>query len=110
MSMTLNHYANEAMRTAIYPIETGILYATLGLTSEAGEVAGKVKKVLRDKGGVFSQAEKEAIADEAGDCLWYLAAIARELGTTLDAMATANLNKLESRARRGVLGGNGDTR
>ena len=108
--MQLNEYQNEAMRTAIYGRDHGLLYATLGLGSEAGEVAGKVKKVLRDKEGVFSQADKDSIADEAADCLWYLAALARELGTTLDAMAVKNLNKLESRARRGVLGGSGDSR
>ena len=108
--MELNHYANEAMRTAIYPPEHGLQYAVLGLCSEAGEVAGKVKKVLRDEGGNFSPEAKAEIASEAQDCLWYLAAIARELGTTLDAMAAANLAKLESRARRGTLQGSGDNR
>lgn len=108
--MELNTYQNEAMRTAIYPVDTGIVYAALGLASEAGEVAGKVKKVLRDNEGVFTSEAKAAIADEASDCLWYIAALARELGTTLDAMASKNLNKLNSRKERGVLGGSGDSR
>lgn len=108
--MHLNEYQNEAMKTAVYPIDQGIVYASLGLASEAGEVAGKVKKVLRDSEGNFSQEAREAIADEAADCLWYLAALARELGTTLEVMAAMNLNKLASRQARGVLGGNGDHR
>lgn len=108
--MQLNEYANEAMRTAIYPPEHGLQYAVLGLCSEAGEVAGKVKKVLRDQDGNFSAEAKAEIASEAQDCLWYLAAIARELGTTLEAMGQANLAKLESRSRRGTLQGSGDNR
>lgn len=98
------------MRTAIYPPEHGLQYAVLGLCSEAGEVAGKVKKVMRDQDGNFSAEAKAEIASEAQDCLWYLAAIARELGTNLESMAQANLSKLESRSRRGTLKGSGDHR
>jgi NTP pyrophosphatase (non-canonical NTP hydrolase) len=108
--MELNTYQSEAMRTAVYPVDRGLEYATLGLASEAGEVAGKVKKVIRDKDGIYTEADRKEIASEAADVLWYLAAIARELGTTLEVMAQGNLNKLESRARRGVIGGNGDNR
>lgn len=108
--MELTAYQNEAMRTAIYPPENGLQYAVLGLCSEAGEVAGKVKKVIRDQDGNFSAEAKAEIASEAQDCLWYLAAIARELGTTLESMAQANLNKLASRQTRGVLQGSGDNR
>ncbi|WP_413455969.1 nucleoside triphosphate pyrophosphohydrolase family protein [Glutamicibacter sp. FR1] len=108
--MNLNQYQNEAMRTAIFPIDQGIEYTTLGLVSEAGEVAGKVKKIIRDHDGNFSTEQKAAIADEVGDCLWYVAALARELGYPLDHVAHMNLNKLESRARRGQLKGNGDNR
>lgn len=108
--MNLNQYQNDAMRTAIFPIDQGIEYTTLGLVSEAGEVAGKVKKVIRDHGGKYSPAQREAIADEVGDCLWYVAALARELGYPLETLAVRNLNKLESRHRRGQLNGNGDNR
>lgn len=108
--MNLNSYQNDAMRTAIFPIDQGIEYTTLGLVSEAGEVAGKVKKVIRDHGGQFNHEQREAIADEVGDCLWYVAALARELGYPLEVLAARNLNKLESRQRRGTLNGNGDNR
>ena len=108
--MELNQYQNDAMRTAIFPIDQGIEYTTLGLVSEAGEVAGKVKKIIRDHGGNFNSEQRAAIADEVGDCLWYVAALARELGYPLEHVAHMNLNKLESRARRGTLKGNGDQR
>lgn len=108
--MHLNDYANEAMKTAVYPIDQGIVYASLGLASEAGEVAGKVKKILRDNEGVFTPDARKAIADEAADCLWYIAALARELGVSMEAMAHSNLDKLNSRKERGVLGGSGDSR
>lgn len=108
--MNLNEYQNEAMRTAIYPVGQGIEYTTLGLVSEAGEVAGKVKKVLRDNGGVFSDEARKAIADEAADCLWYIAGLARELGFSLETLAAQNLNKLADRQARGVLQGSGDKR
>lgn len=108
--MNLNQYQNDAMRTAIFPIDQGIEYTTLGLVSEAGEVAGKVKKIIRDHGGNFSQEQRAQLADEVGDCLWYVAALARELGVSLEVVATKNLDKLESRARRGKLGGSGDNR
>lgn len=108
--MNLNQFQNDAMRTAIFPIDQGIEYTTLGLVSESGEVAGKVKKIIRDHGGQFNAEQKAAIADEVGDCLWYVAALARELGYPLEHLAHMNLNKLESRARRGTLGGSGDQR
>lgn len=108
--MNLNTYQNESQRTAIYPLDRGIEYTALGLVSEAGEVAGKIKKVLRDKGGVFDIESKMAIADELGDTLWYVAALARELGCSLDGVAQTNLDKLASRAKRGTLAGSGDAR
>lgn len=108
--MNLNEYQNESQRTAIYPLDRGIEYTALGLVSEAGEVAGKIKKVLRDKGGIFDAEAKQAIADELGDTAWYVAALARELGFSLDAVCQRNLDKLASRAARNTLGGSGDVR
>jgi NTP pyrophosphatase (non-canonical NTP hydrolase) len=87
-----------------------IVYPTLGLANEAGEVAGKIKKIFRDKGGVIGEAERAALKDELGDVLWYLAQLCTELELTLEEVAAANLEKLASRQQRGTLYGDGDTR
>lgn len=87
-----------------------LVYPTLGLTNEAGEVAGKVKKIFRDKGGVISAEDREALKYELGDVLWYLAQIATELNLDLGEIAEANLEKLFSRLERGKIGGEGDQR
>ena len=108
--MDLNDYQNAARRTAIYPENHRVIYPALGLASEAGEVAGKIKKVLRDQGGDFATAPLEAIQDELGDVLWYIAVLAGDLGLSLDEIATANLGKLASRKDRGRLSGGGDRR
>jgi len=109
--MDLNNYQHQARSTALYPDRgTNILYPTLGLCGEAGEVADKVKKVLRDHGGQFSDAKKQAIALELGDVLWYVSQLADELGFSLEEIATANLEKLASRAACNVIAGSGDQR
>jgi len=109
--MDLNTYQQAAGRTALYPDRgQNPLYPTLGLCGEAGEVADKVKKVLRDDGGVFSAERRQAIALELGDVLWYVAQLAHELGVSLEEIASANLAKLADRADRNVLGGSGDRR
>ena len=82
----------------------------MGLTGEAGEVADKVKKVLRDRDGVFDLERREAIKLELGDVLWYVAQLSSELGFELNEVAEANLNKLASRAKRGQIKGSGDER
>lgn len=107
---TLNHYQECAIETAIYPDSQSIIYPALGLTGEAGEVSDKVKKVLRDKEGNFSDEAKKAIALELSDVMWYCAAMARDLGYSLQEIAQMNIDKLESRKERGVLGGSGDNR
>jgi NTP pyrophosphatase (non-canonical NTP hydrolase) len=109
--MDLNTYQQAAGRTALYPDRgQNPLYPTLGLCGEAGEVADKVKKVMRDDGGVFSAERRQAIALELGDVLWYVAQLAHELGLSLEEIASANLAKLADRADRQVLGGSGDRR
>ena len=109
--MDLNAYQQAAGRTALYPDRgRNALYPTLGLCGEAGEVADKVKKVLRDDGGVFSAERRQAIALELGDVLWYVAQLAHELGLSLEEIASANLAKLADRADRNALGGSGDRR
>ena len=109
--MELNAYQAAARQTATYPqVGANPIYPTLGLTGEAGEVSDKVKKVLRDRGGVFDAEAREAIKLELGDVLWYVAQLAQELGYDLDEVASANLAKLTSRAARGRIGGSGDQR
>lgn len=87
-----------------------IVYPTLGLANEAGEVAGKVKKIFRDKGGVIGETEREALKQELGDVLWYLSQICTELELTLEEVAAANIDKLASRQERGTIRGDGDVR
>lgn len=108
--MQINEYQEKAIETAIYGAGHTIVYPTLGLAGEAGELANKVKKVLRDKEGVFSEEIKEDLKKEAGDALWYIAALLRDLGYTLEECAEENINKLHSRKERGVIGGSGDNR
>lgn len=87
-----------------------MLYSTLGLCNEAGEVAGKVKKILRDKAGVIDAETKASVADEAGDVLWYLADLATNLGVHLGDVAQRNIAKLASRKQRDAIKGDGDKR
>ena len=105
-----NAYQRTATKTAIYPPEHKILYPALGLAGEAGEVANKVKKVMRD--GVENQADnwKEQIASEIGDVLWYCAALATDLNMQLGMIAALNEKKLRDRYDRGKLNGSGDNR
>jgi len=107
----LQAYQAAAARTARYPdVGSNPIYPTLGLCGEAGEVAEKVKKVLRDEGGQFSAESRGALALELGDVLWYLARLASELDLDLGAIAETNLAKLASRAERNVIAGSGDLR
>jgi NTP pyrophosphatase (non-canonical NTP hydrolase) len=108
--MNLKEYQQAARRTAIYAAHHRVIYPALGLASEAGEVAGKVKKILRDQDGDFASAPLDAIRDELGDVLWYVAVLAGDLGLSLDEIAAANLAKLASRKERGRLSGGGDRR
>jgi NTP pyrophosphatase (non-canonical NTP hydrolase) len=87
-----------------------IAYPTLGLVNEVGEVAGKIKKIFRDKNGVISDEDKEALKAELGDVLWYFTQICTELGITLEEVAEGNLEKLFSRQERNKLHGEGDNR
>lgn len=87
----------------------GISYASLGL-GESGEVQRKVKKIIRDSGGIITEDAKKEIGKELGDILWYVAALCRELNLSMDDIAQQNIDKLLSRKERGVLTGNGDNR
>ncbi len=108
--MTLNQYQDEAAKTAIYPKESRIIYPTLGLTGEAGEVADKVKKVIRDSNQEFTDQKREELMKELGDVMWYCAALARDLGYTLEEVAQTNIDKLRSRQERNIISGSGDNR
>lgn len=108
--MTLNEYQVLALETANYPREHEVIYPTLGLAGEAGEVADKVKKVIRDKNGKFTDEIKFEIAKEIGDVLWYCATLSYDLGFNLEMIAEMNYAKLKSRKERGVISGNGDNR
>ena len=108
--MDLSHYQRMALRTAGYPREAWLTYPALGLAGEAGEVAEHAKKVVRDDGGEITDERRAAMAKELGDVLWYVAQLATELDLDLDLVAQANLDKLLSRQRRGVLSGSGDER
>ena len=109
--MDLNQYQHKSRETALYPnVGKNAIYPTLGLVGEAGEVADKVKKVLRDNNGEFDLEVKRLIKYELGDVLWYVAQLSTELGFDLDDVAESNLRKLSSRVKRGQIGGSGDTR
>lgn len=104
-------YQRESRKTwSLIETDHPIVYPTLGLANEAGEVAGKVKKIFRDKGGFISDADREALKQELGDVLWYLTQICTELGLSLEDVAESNITKLASRYERGQIRGEGDSR
>lgn len=109
--MEFNEYQKEARKTASYPDkDNNFIYPTLGLVGEAGEVAEKIKKVIRDDGGIISDQKKEEIKKELSDVLWYLSNLAYELNIDLNDIAQTNLDKLFSRLERGKIQGSGDNR
>jgi len=109
--LTPDKYEELAGQTAIFPKEKALEYLALGLTSEAGEVAGKVKKLIRDGEDVEGfEMKKIAIASEIGDVIWYCAMMAKEVGVPLNDIMKENLKKLHSRKERGTLHGSGDNR
>jgi len=110
--MTLDEYQKKALTTVISSDNEfrDLLHWVLGINGEAGEIAEKVKKIIRDKDGKVSEKDKEEMAKEVGDVLWYLAVFAHHLGVPFEKIARQNLDKLQSRKARGVLGGTGDNR
>ena len=109
--MDLNDYQTSALKTAIYPnMGANFAYPALGLVGEAGEVADKLKKVIRDNDGVLTDTVRDAVAKEIGDVLWYVSVLAYEMDYDLNSIAQINLDKLASRQERGVLSGSGDNR
>jgi NTP pyrophosphatase (non-canonical NTP hydrolase) len=108
---SFSQYQEEARSTYVYPEQFKILYPALGLAEEAGEVAGKVKKTIRDfNADFYDEDRRKAIALELGDALWYIFATANDLGFTLEDIAKMNVEKLRARRARGNLHGEGDNR
>lgn len=110
--MTFEEYQKRALTTVLNTDDSfkDLLHWVLGINGESGEIAEKVKKIIRDKNGLVSDEDKKELAKEIGDVLWYLAVFAEDLGMSLDDIAATNLDKLQSRKQRGVLGGSGDNR
>lgn len=110
--MKFDEYQKQAIGTALNSSRdfNSLMYRTLGLVGEAGEVAEKVKKILRDKDGKMSVQDKEEIIKELGDVLWYMQALADILEVPLSEIAEKNLEKIHSRKVRGVTSGSGDNR
>lgn len=112
-SMDLNEYQNKAMAIAVYPGRdtiSGLSYTVLGLCGEAGELANKLKKILRDDEGVLTEETRSKLVKELGGVLWYVAAVASELEKSLSSVGELNLKELYSRKERGTLQGSGDDR
>ena len=106
----LDMYQKVALTTAIYPREQAIIYPTLGLTGEAGEVANKVKKIIRDGSDSKDERLVSEIKSEIGDCLWYIAVLANDFNIKLSDIASANIEKLATRKSKGTIHGSGDNR
>jgi NTP pyrophosphatase (non-canonical NTP hydrolase) len=107
---SLELYQEWTDKTAIYPKEEPLYYTTLGLVNEAGEVAGVVKKIMRDDNKIVTAEKREKIISECGDVMWYLARIAQELNFSLEEVLEKNMAKLEDRLARNVIKGSGDNR
>lgn len=117
--ITFSEYQREASKTAIYPfsdaedpafVHEGILYLALGLAGEAGEVANKIKKIVRDSDGLIEPGVRGKIVAELGDVLWYVSELARLFGTDLGLVAQHNLSKLSARHEQDLISGTGDYR
>jgi NTP pyrophosphatase (non-canonical NTP hydrolase) len=109
--MHLDDYQRAALTTARgkdAPDE--FMHLVLGLVGEAGEIAEKVKKLVRDKNSDLALLDRDDMAAELGDVLWYTAVLADFLGLSFDDVAQRNVDKLADRQRRDVLGGSGDMR
>ena len=102
---SLSEYQEFTKTTAIYPKQQAITYLGLGIASEAGEVAGKIKKMIRDGGY-----DAMAVLDEVGDVFWYAVRLCDEMGFSAEECINRNWAKLKDRQERGKLSGSGDNR
>lgn len=108
--MTFKEYSQIIKETAIYPKNIGLIYCTLGLCGEAGEVSEKVKKIYRDNNGEINEETRRLLLKELGDVLWYITSASNELGSSLEEVAKINFEKLVTRRQTNTLHGNGDDR
>jgi NTP pyrophosphatase (non-canonical NTP hydrolase) len=116
--MNFQEYQDKSKVTAVFPSfeaavyqkNHNLIYTTLGLAGESGEVVEKVKKVFRDGNGEVSESRRQEIIKELGDVLWYVSQIATELGVSLEEVVSQNIEKIYSRKDRGVIQGDGDNR
>lgn len=108
--MNMNDYQKAALRTANPNHPNELYHLVLGLVGESGEIAEKMKKLIRDHASDESKIDRDDIKKELGDVLWYAAVLASYLDIPLEDVAQANIDKLASRQKRGVLGGSGDNR
>ncbi|MFA6130714.1 MAG: nucleoside triphosphate pyrophosphohydrolase family protein [Patescibacteria group bacterium] len=109
--MNFSEYQEKSRKTALYPdLGKNFIYPTLGLCGESGEIAEKVKKIIRDEGGVITEEKRVELKKEFGDVLWYLAQLATEFGMDFDDVALTNIEKLKSRMDRNQIYGSGDNR
>ncbi len=109
--MNFEEYQKESRKTAFYPDkDNNYIYPVLGLAGESGEVAEKVKKLIRDKNMQMDEEFKQTMVKELGDVLWYISQIATEMGLSLEDIAQGNIDKLQSRLERNKIKGDGDNR
>lgn len=109
--MDFNQYQKKSRKTALYPDRgKNFVYPTLGLVGESGEIAEKVKKIFRDDNGKITKEKREELKKELGDVLWYLAQLCTEFKFSFSDIAKDNIEKLQSRFKRGTLHGSGDNR
>lgn len=109
--MTFDEYQQKALKTArSKDAKDEFVHLVLGLVGETGEIAEKIKKLVRDHNTDMSKLDRDDMKKELGDVLWYAAVLAEYLDLSFDDVATTNIDKLASRAQRGVIGGSGDNR
>lgn len=109
--MNFNEYQTEARKNAVYPnIGNNFIYPCLGLCGESGEVAEKIKKVIRDENSIITEEKRMELVKEMGDVLWYLANLSIELDVELEFVAKRNIEKLKERQNKNKLHGSGDNR
>jgi len=109
--VNFDEYQKFCKKTAVYPnIGKNFIYPTMGLVGEAGEIANKVKKVIRDDNSKLTKVNREELAHELGDVLWYVAQLSTELNLKFSDVVSMNVEKLSSRKNRNTLHGSGDDR
>ncbi|MEN9413209.1 MAG: hypothetical protein RLZZ342_296 [Candidatus Parcubacteria bacterium] len=111
--MDFNEYQEKASVTATFTgkqEEHQLMYLALGVCGESGEIAEKIKKMIRNDNGIITDETRALLKLEIGDVLWYLSQLSRVLGFSFDDAAQANIEKIMDRRARGVIKSSGDTR